>query len=379
VPAKPIIFCSHVAELGGAEMVALDLMQALDRTQFTPHLAIGTDGPLAVRAAELGVAVHEVPLAGNSKLGKARAILRSRAALRALAARLGSHVLVANTMIAGYAGVLAQRPGLACVWHLHTVMRSRLARAALRRAAAVIAPSHEGLEAVGRADGHHIANGVPDRFFSATANETDSLRQQLGVPDSASLLGMVGRLDPHKGHDVLLAALAHEWATEPPHLVIAGAELFAAGQARLGGYGERLREQVTARNLEGRVHWLGDVPDTSELLCQLDCLVVPSIAPESAPRTIAEAQAAGCPVVASAVGGIPSMVQDGQTGLLVAKADAHALAGAVQRILADQSLRGQIAQRARDHAHTHYRMLAFARQCEAVFADANAMAMTAMN
>jgi len=378
VPATPILFCSHVVELGGAEMVLLDLLRELDREQFTPHLAVPGDGPLAQQAAELGVELHEVPLAGRSKLGKAWAAFRCRGPLRTLAARLDAHVLVANSMIAGYAAAMARRPGLACVWHLHTVTRSRIAQRALSNADFVIAPSQAGLDEAQVQNGVLIPNGVPVRFFDATSE--GDLRAQHGIPEGAPLLGILGRLDPHKGHDELLRSLAEDLGLpQAPHLVIAGGELFADAHARLGGYGEHLRREVARLGLDQRVHWLGEVGDTAPLLGQLDLLAVPSTAAESAPRTIAEAQAAGCPVVASAVGGIPAMLQQGEAGLLAGTGASVSLHAGLQRALSDEEWRAKAVHTARQYADANYRMSAFARRCEAVFAQANAAAMSAMS
>lgn len=377
----PILFCSHVVEVGGAEMVLLDLLGAMDRERFTPHLVIPGDGPLPQRAAELGVELHKVPLAGRSRLGKAWAALRSATPLRELAERIGARVLVATSMIAGYAATraAARTPGLACVWHLHIVTRSRIAHAALHKADFVLAPSRQGLEVAGLADGALIPNGVPDRFFHASAS--GELRRDHGIPEDAPLLGIVGRLDPHKGHDVLLAALAQDWATDvPPHLCVAGGELFADAHARLGGYGEHLRSEATRLGLADRVHWLGELADTAPLLAELDVLVVPSTTSESAPRTIAEAQAAGCPVVASTIGGIPAMLrpEGHETGLLARPGDAAALHTSLHRALTDASWRTEAARRARQYAEAHYRMAVFAERCQAVFAQANTQAMSAM-
>ena len=379
MPATPILFCSHVVELGGAEMVLLDLLAELDRDQFEPHLAIPGPGPLTDRAAVLGVKTHEVPLAGNSKLGKARAALRSQKPLRALAQALDCHVLVANSMIAGYAAVLAQQPGLAAIWHLHAVSNSKIAGFSLRRAAQVIAPSQVALDAAAVTNGHCIHNGVPERFFTCAdqlGTAAGSLRATHGIDAQAPLLGIIGRLDPHKGHEVLLHSLAGEWpAGCAPHLVIAGGELFATAHARLGGFRDRLLQLVTELSLHDRVHWLGEVADTSTLLPELDVLVVPSISLESAPRTIAEAQAAGCPVVASNVGGIAEMLQHGSAGVLVANGDSDALRLAVAGLLTDPSRRERTVRAARLRAEQQYRLPAFARRCEAVFAQANAAAI----
>ena len=123
------------------------------------------------------------------------------------------------------------------------------------------------------------------------------------------------------------------------------------------------------------MHWLGEVADTSTLLPELDVLVVPSISLESAPRTIAEAQAACCPVVASNVGGIAEMLQHGSAGVLVANGDSDALRLAVAGLLTDPSRRERTVRAARLRAEQQYRLPAFARRCEAVFAQANAAAI----
>lgn len=377
MPAQPILFCSHVVELGGAEMVLLDLLQELDRERFAPHLAVPGDGPLASRAAELGVPLHEVPLAGNSKLAKVRAAFRAKKPLRRLADELGCRVLVANSMIAGYAAVMAQRPVLACVWHLHAVVHSKIAAAALRRATAVIAPSRAALDAASLEHGIRIDNGVPDRFFDAgLAPAPDAaIRREHGIPDAAPLLGIVGRLDPHKGHEVLLRSLAALPAGTPEaHLVIAGGELFSEQHARLGGFEAAMRQLCEDLGLAPRVHWLGEVADTASLLPQLDALVVPSTGLESAPRTIAEALAAQCPVVASDIGGIREMLADGEAGVLVPPDQVEALAAALARGLAERETWARTAPGARARAEERFRMAAFARRCEAVFAQANTKA-----
>ncbi|MCK5944830.1 MAG: glycosyltransferase, partial [Planctomycetes bacterium] len=251
MPATPILFLSHVVELGGAENVLLDLLGELDRDRFVPHLGVPHDGPLAQRAAEQGVTVHHLPLAARTRIGKALQALRSRAAIRGLADRHGCRLLVANSMIAGYAAVRARRRDLPCAWHLHIVTDSLIARAALRRADAVIAPSRAAVDGARLPRGEVIPNGVPERFFAAgdtTAGDGPrglALRRRLQVPDGAPLVGIVGRIDPRKGHEVLLRALS-SWPDQPPaHLAIAGGELFADSQARLQGAGARLRELAT--------------------------------------------------------------------------------------------------------------------------------------
>lgn len=357
----PILFCSHAVEWGGAETVLADLLGALDRTRFAPHFAGPAAGPLPDRLRALGVPVHDLRIGGSSPWRKAASVPGAARALRRLASGLGARVLYANSMIAGYAAVLAQRPGLACLWHLHTAAPSRFARLALRRAAVVVAPARAAAAAVdprlpdsGRLC--VVRNGVPERCFTAAGT---GLREALGIPREGVLFGIVGRLDPHKGHEVLLQALADGPAAA--HLLVIGGEAFAGALARVRGFGERLRALAAAPGLAGRVHFLGHRDDVPELVSQLDAVIVPSVAPESAPRAIAEAQAAGRAVVASRIGGVPELVEDGRTGLLVPPGDAAALAAVLQSLAADASARQRLGAAARTAAERDYRLAAMAR------------------
>ncbi len=368
MPVTPILFCSHVVEMGGAEVVLTELLAELDRERFQPHLAVPGSGPLADRCAALGVPVHRIQIGGANAWQKAASVPGAARALRRVAAATGCQILVANSMIAGYAAVLAQHRALRCVWHLHSVPQAFVARFAIRRAAHVIAPSRAGLLGVGRAFAASerattIHNGVHERFFSTTGR---GLRQRLGVPIETPLIGMIGRLDPRKGHDVLVQAHARWAGPRAPHLVLVGGELFAGSLAHIAGFAEQLRQRIAQLGTGARVHWLGEVADTAPLLAELDVVAVPSIALESAPRTIAEAQAAGCAVVASAIGGTPELITHEVSGLLVPPGDVDALGRALARALDDTALRERMRAGGLAVARANYRMATFARRCEQV-------------
>lgn len=371
MPPTPLLFCSHVVEWGGAETVLADLLAGLDRERFAPHLACPGDGPLPARARQLAVPVHHLPIGGGSALAKAASIPRAAASLRALARSTGARLLYANTMIAGYAAVLAQRPDLPCLWHLHIVTTARVARLALRRAAAVVTPSRAGAAAVGpelaaSSRLQVVPNGVAERFFTARGQ---GLRASLGLPEPTPLVGIVGRLDPDKGHEVLLRAFA-ELTPVPregpaPHLVVVGSEAFAGALARVRGFGERLAALARDLRIAERVHFVGHRDDVAEVGSQLDVVAVPSQALESAPRAVAEAQAAGRAVVGSAIGGIPELITDGHDGLLVPPGDVGSLARALQQLLGDPELRRRLGGAGRLRAERQYGLPAFVRRIEA--------------
>jgi glycosyltransferase involved in cell wall biosynthesis len=157
----------------------------------------------------------------------------------------------------------------------------------------------------------------------------DELRADLGLDGSA--LAFAGRLGPQKAVGVLLSTLAdvHDVA-----LVIAG-----DGPDRAA-----LERRVRELGLEGRVRFLGGVPreQVLRLFRAADASVLSS-AWENFPHTVVEALAVGCPVIATAVGGVPEVVRDGVNGLLVRPGDPGALREAIERFFADDELRRRLS------------------------------------
>jgi glycosyltransferase involved in cell wall biosynthesis len=172
----------------------------------------------------------------------------------------------------------------------------------------------------------HIPNGiafVPHDRASARA----ALQDELSIPPERVLLGSVGRLEPVKGHVYLVDAFA-QIAADLPHSV-----LLIAGE----GSQRAALEAAAARHLLGeRVRFLGLRGDVPRLLAALDLYVHPSLH-EGMPNAVMEAMAAGCPIVASEVGGIPELLVDGESGWLVAPQDSAALAAALRYALTHEA------------------------------------------
>jgi glycosyltransferase involved in cell wall biosynthesis len=157
----------------------------------------------------------------------------------------------------------------------------------------------------------------------------DELRVELGM--DGDTLVFAGRLGPQKALGVALGALAD---LPDVVLVVAGdGPERAAAEARAGELG-----------VGGRARFLGSVPrDTVlRLFRAADASLLPS-AWENFPHTVVESLAVGCPVIATAVGGVPEVVRDGENGLLVAPNDSAALAAAISRFFADAELRARLA------------------------------------
>jgi glycosyltransferase involved in cell wall biosynthesis len=159
------------------------------------------------------------------------------------------------------------------------------------------------------------------------------LRDRLGVPRSAPLLVAVGRLVAKKGFSVLLQALPRILAGCP------GAWLVLGGG---GALEEDLKRRARELGVGGRVVFTGALahPQVLELVAAADVFVMPSVRDpkgnvDGLPVVVLEAMAAGRPVVATAVSGMPLAVTPGETGLLVPERDPEALAAAVGALLAD--------------------------------------------
>ena len=182
-----------------------------------------------------------------------------------------------------------------------------------------------------------IVNGVDTTYFAPNEQKVTA---PIEVKQASGKAVFVGRLTTQKGVDLLLRAWAQ--LVEPRQLILVGE---GAERSSLEALGSEL-------DLDN-VTFTGSTNDVRSYLQQADLFVLPSRS-EGIPNALLEAMACGLPVVASAVGGIPDVVQDGESGLLVPPDDVPALAGAIGRLLADSDLRRQMGQKARQRVESDY-------------------------
>jgi glycosyltransferase involved in cell wall biosynthesis len=180
-----------------------------------------------------------------------------------------------------------------------------------------------------------------DPFSPASPEEKIRLRRGLaerfGVRESGPWVGNLAALVPHKDHDTLIAAALLVLQKRPQTTFL------IAGQ---GPEQERLVKQIKLMGLMGKIFILGHVPDPAPLLRSLDLFVLSSWG-EGMGSVLLEAAACGVPIAATTAGGIPEIVADGSSGLLVPTRDPEALAGVIGRLLGDPPLAQRLAARAR--------------------------------
>ncbi len=206
-----------------------------------------------------------------------------------------------------------------------------------------------------------VGEGVDTAQFNPN-RQGAAFRREFGVSPDASLYGVVAMIRPEKGHAVFIAAARQMLATHPT------ARFAIIGE----GTGNRETEHALRRQLRtafgcdrsGPIFMTGYRNDAPTIMAALDVLVVPSTA-EAQSLVVPQAFATGRAVIATNVGGLPELVQHGETGLLVTPGSPEDLATAMRRLADDRALRARLAHNGRAYACAH---LAFDRKMDQTLA-----------
>ena len=203
-----------------------------------------------------------------------------------------------------------------------------------------------------------VYNGIDLSRFSNPTGQT--LPLALGLPAACRVVFGSGRAMPYKGIEVLIdaARLLEDAELIDIHVAWAG-----DGPAL-----DRLAAKAREAGLQ-RFHFLGRRDDVPALLASAAVAVIPALWAEAFGLTVVEAMAAGVPLVASAIGGIPELVQPGDTGLLVPPGDSAALAGAIRRLLDEAPLRARLSARGREEARTRFSLERAAEEITGVLVE----------
>lgn len=198
--------------------------------------------------------------------------------------------------------------------------------------------------------------GKDDREANSLSPREEICRD-LGLSQSVTLVGMVGRLDIIKGHRYLVDAAAQVVREhQDVHFVIVG-----DGELR-----DEIASQISRLGLDGRVHLLGYRANASRIASAFDLSVLASLH-EGMPNVVMEAMAAGVPVVATSVGGTTELITDGKTGYLVPPADSDELAQRISRALDNSDERKRIAARALQFIHSNFTLSRMVSSVEEVY------------
>ncbi len=343
-------------EIGGAEKMVVDLSQALAAEGHTVTVAcLRRAGPLARHLEQSRIEVLELCKPEGFRLETARK-LASHLKVRAIevvhthnplvhhygvfSARL-ARVPVTVTTVHGPANIQARTPStllfeLSCLWSDRVVSCCGTVEQHLKNATMIA-----GRRSV------VIRNGIPLDAFDRTACKE---------PNSVFTFGAVGRLVPVKDHLTLLEAFARVRKSQP-HCRL---EILGDGPLR----GE-LESRVQALRMADSVRLLGDGLQVPAFLSDIDAFVLSSVS-EGLPLTVLEAMGAGRPIVATAVGAIPELLEAAQCGWLAKPQDPEELAAALLAAAAAPDLRAR-GERGRAYVRRAYSVAGMAAEYEALF------------
>lgn len=353
--------------IGGPTFHVAILAKGLDRSRFLQCLvsgeALAGERSMVSELVSQRIVPRILPeIVGESSLG--RGDVRAIAALTRVIDEFRPHIVHTHTGKAGIVGRLAARasrvPIVVHTFHGHVLngywgkAKSAAARLVERglarltdRLIAVSPEVKQDLVAYGVAPAERIdviPLGLDLAAFLTCESRRGSFRAELGIDATTPLVGIVGRVVPIKNHRLFLDAARHVRAREPRACFVVVGD---------GTIRAELEAHARSLGLDSRVRFVGWRRDLPAIYADLDVLAISSDN-EGTPVSAIEAMAARRPVVSTRVGGVPDVIRDGVTGLLVPPRDAARLGGAIADLLADAATANRLAGAARDSVRDRY-------------------------
>jgi glycosyltransferase involved in cell wall biosynthesis len=353
--------------MGGLETVVSTLAAAQRRSGHTvvvaPTLSAPGDGWNFATSLE-HADVELVPL-----VVPRRGYLRERTLIRVLCRSHGVNIVhthgYRSDIVGGHAG---HESGLPIVTTVHGFTGGGLKNRAYEQLQRFVLRRFDAVVVVSRRQADQLrASGVPAQRLHVVPNalaahpsplSRGDARRALGLPTEGLFAGWVGRVSREKGIDVFIDALA---SLRDPTI----------GGVILGDGPERAAESARAETLaSGRFRWLGAVPDAAKYFAAFDLFVLSSRT-EGLPMVMLEAMAAGTPVVATSVGGIPDLISPAE-GMLVPPEDPKALAEAIRATVLDGDAAAARASAARERQRAHFDVASWSALYEEIYRDLTA-------
>ncbi len=387
--------------LGGSLTGLYHLIRGMDRARFRIGMALYEHKVIETELARLAVPVHHVP---RRRLPKQHALLEidgyhraksagavraglgaTRQAARLLAEELPAALALArvirrervdvvhlgNGLRANFDGILAglltRRP---IVCHVKGFEKYGVReRWAARRTTTLVCMTQAVLDYCrahgARAPDERVVYDAVDESWLRPQRAAGAVRRELGIPVDVPCIGIAGNIQEWKGQRVVVEALGLLGEVPSVHCVIAGG-VHRAGEA----YAAELRARLAALGLRGRVHLVGFRTDIPDVMNSWDVVVHASVRPEPFGRVILEGMLLGKPVIATAGGGVPELVDDGRTGFLVPAGDAPALAHCLRRVLAAPGEARALGARAQAWARQHFSLARQVAEMSAIYESA---------
>lgn len=348
--------------LGGAEQVVINLAKGLDKTRFNPVICCLNDrGNFAGKLENEGIKV----IALNKKYKFDLRIIN-----KLITVIKQNNIKIVHTHLWGanfwgrIASILSGIPVIIATEHnidtwkkiYHLVLDKWLSHWTDR----IIVVSNSvkefyvGKARVNPAKTSVIYNGINAEIYEFAMDN----REEFGIKNEETVLGIIGRLVPQKGHQYFLLAFKELLNTHNIKGLIIGS----------GPLEDELKQFSQHLGLDGNIIFTGLRQDIPQLLKTIDILVMPSLR-EGLPIVALEAMASGVPVIATAVGGNPELIKNGFNGILVSPQDLKALIKGVSSILEDKNLAKRLIENARNRVREYFSIEKMVKETEGLYEE----------
>jgi glycosyltransferase involved in cell wall biosynthesis len=344
-PHRVLYFNSWSTAHGGSATSLLDIVRSLDRRRFDPVVVCPEPGELPNRLAEVGVPVVIHPL---SRLNREQVWQFLREVLWYMRFLRQNDVAIVHGNTSSSRRSLLQAAHLAgvpYVQHVRNGMGRPLESVGCRYARRIVVNSNQVGTALRREPTMaHKTVTIYNAVDLAQYDARDNRRIELGSPDGP-VVGFVGQIVPRKGVRTLIEAMPAVLRRFPQALLV----IVGCAPPDEDEYERSCRERVVELGLESSVRFIGYRRDVAAWMRSFDVFALPTRA-EPFGKVVIESMAAGCPVVASRVGGIPEIITSPELGTLIEPDDPDALASAILAYLCDRDRAEATSRIARRHA-----------------------------
>jgi glycosyltransferase involved in cell wall biosynthesis len=386
-----VVFVESAAAMGGVQFSTLYLAQHLDSTMWQPVVVCPGEGDLTMACRSSGIAAHSLDCprlrSTSFQIGRNSARVpnplnwawdgwATGVAARKLARflrQVNPDLIVTKGLFSHfYGGLAARQLGIPCVWHVQDFISERFWKV-YQRCFGQLArwlPDHVVVDGASIDRQLHrtvqdritiIHNGVDTRVFRPDLDGR-GIRQSLGIPLEALVVGHVGRMTPWKGQHYLLEAFASIAAvTENVYLLFAGAPVFDSD-----AYERGVVSLTSKLGLNNRVKFAGYRHDLPFVFAAMDVFAFTSVEKDTSPLTLLSAMSSGLPVVAFDIEGVREVLRPGEQ-LLVPVGQVDALARSIKKLLSDVALRRQLATSARRLAESEFGIERYVSRMQKVF------------
>ncbi len=346
--------------IGGAEMLIAESARLWDLARFDYRVvyALPWKDQLVERIRELGIPVECV---GTNRGMTPGAWLTLRRFIAANADLVHAHLPAMGAVVRTVAPVpvVYTEHNIASSYRRPVRMANRVTYGRNRAVTAVSQAVADSVAAYPGPQAEVVSNGVSVSVEPETAA---AARRELGIDAATPLVVHVGNIRPHKGHANLVATVSRLAEAVPNVCVV------SIGGEKNDGDLARVRRLAREAGVSGTLRFLGRREDALAFVAAADVFVNPSDF-EGLPVAVLEAMALERPVVATAVGGVPAIVQQEVSGILVPAKDPDALAAGVAQLLEDRSTAAMYAAAGRKIVERDYSLEAMVRRLEAIYVE----------